>query len=119
LLQFDEEDYESMGREVLAPNIEALAAELKKSLEVRAQVAAATQHVPSAQAQSQTLETICPQNKPVTKTAQHPATLPLRGSKSQAARSHPSDEYNSEEYESLKENVSAGAWKWPNTSVLA
>jgi hypothetical protein len=109
LLQFDEEDYESVDKGVLAPDMDALAAELKKSLEVRAQVATATKHVPSAQAKRQSLETLPSQSKPVTKTTQHPATLPLRANKSQASQGYPSDEYNSEEYESLKENVSAGS----------
>jgi hypothetical protein len=107
LLQFDEEDYESVDRGVLAPDKDALAAELKKSLEVRA--ATATRHVPSAQVKRQMLETIPQQSKPVTKTTQHPATLPLRANTSQAAQGYPSDEYNSEEHESLKENVSAGS----------
>jgi hypothetical protein len=105
-LQFDEEDYESLDKEVLAPNIDALAAQLKKSLQDRVQAAAAPRPMPSVQAKRQTLETIPPQSRPVTKTTQHPSTLPLRANKSQAVQGHLSDEYNSDEYESVRENVS-------------
>jgi hypothetical protein len=106
LLQFDEEDYESLDKGVLAPNIDALAAQLKKSLEERVQAAAASRPMPSAQAKRRTLETIPPQSRPVTKTAQHPSTLPLQANKSQAVQGHLNDEYDSDEYESVRESVS-------------
>jgi hypothetical protein len=105
-LQFDEEDYESLGKEVLAPNIDALAAQLKKSLQERVQAAAAPQLMPSALAKRRTLENIPPQSRPVAKTTQHPSTLPLLANKLQAVQGHLNDECNSDEYESVKENVS-------------
>lgn len=102
--QFDEEDYESLDKEVRPPNIDALAAQLKKSLEERVQAAAAPRPTPSAQAKRRTLETIPPHSRPVTKTTQHPSTLPLRTKKSRAVQGHLNDEYNSDEYESVREN---------------
>lgn len=90
---------------MLAPNIDALAAQLKKSLEERVQAVAAPRPMPSAQAKRRTLETIPPQSRPVTKTT-HSSTLPLRANKSRAVQGHLNDEYNSDEYESVRENVS-------------
>lgn len=108
MLQFDE-DYESVNRGAPAPGADVLAAQLKKSLEVRAQTATAataTQPMPAAQAKRQTLETIPTQSKPVMNTIHHPSTLLLRANKSQTAQGHLSDEYISDEYESVTENVS-------------
>ncbi|XP_023706055.1 protein piccolo isoform X3 [Cryptotermes secundus] len=102
--QFDEEDYESLDKGVHAPNIDALAAQLKKSLEERVLAAAVPRPMPSAQAKRRTLETIPPRSRPVTKIPQHPSTLPLHANKSQAVQGHHSEECNSDEYESVKEN---------------
>jgi hypothetical protein len=82
-LQFDEEEYESMDGEMPTANRDALATLLKKSLEARAQSTASSQPVPSTQHVSAFLQ----------QTSELPEV-------------HLNDGYNSDEYESIKENVS-------------
>jgi hypothetical protein len=118
LLQFDEEDYESLDKGVVAPNIDALATQLKRSLEERAQATATTQPTPFAQANRRTLETIPPRSRPVTETTQHPSTLPRQASRSQGVQGHLTDECNSDEYESVKENVSVLPVHARHTGIL-
>jgi len=96
LLQFDEEEYESLDGEMLAPKRDVLATLLKKSLEAWGQAAATTRPGPNTQPNRQMPENIPPQN-----------TFPRQAKNLPAVQMQPSDEYNSDEYESIKENVSA------------
>ncbi|XP_021921143.1 B-cell linker protein-like isoform X2 [Zootermopsis nevadensis] len=80
--QFDEEEYESVDGEVLNSDVNALAAKLKKSLEARAQSA------PSAR-------------QPVPSTWHLPA-FPQQTD--ELPEGHLNDGYDSDEYESIKEN---------------
>jgi hypothetical protein len=84
LLQFDEEEYESVDGEMLTPNGDALATLLKNSLEARAQSEASTRPVPSTQ---------------------HLSPFPWQTN--ELPEGHLNHGYNSDEYESIKENVSA------------
>jgi hypothetical protein len=105
LSQFDEEYYESVDKEVLAPNKAALAALLKKSLEDREQAAANKPPIPNAQPNKQT-ENVPIQNRTLIETAQHVSAFPQQTHKLRAVEGHVNDGYVSEEYEPIKENVS-------------
>jgi hypothetical protein len=82
VLQFDEEEYDSVDGDMLTPNGDVLATLLRKSLEARVQFRAAEQPMASTQPSS----AVPQQNE-----------LPDE---------HLNDGYNSDEYESIKENVS-------------
>lgn len=94
--QFDEEDYESWDKEVLDPNKPALAALLKKALEDRAQ--AATNKPPILNTQpNQQVEHVPSQSY-------HVSAFPQKTQEPRAVEGHVNDGYESEEYESIKEN---------------
>ena len=84
-----------------------LAALLKKSLEDRAQAAANKLPVPNVQPSKQT-ENVPSESRSLVETAQHvPASaFPQQAHKLPAVEGHVNDGYESEEYESIKENVS-------------
>ena len=89
-----------------ATNSAALAALLKKSLEDRAQAAVNKRPVPNAQPNKQPLENVPSQRRGFVETAQHVSTLTQQTNKLHALEGHVNDGYDSEEYESIKENVS-------------
>jgi hypothetical protein len=104
--QFDEEDYESLDKELSAPSSAVLAALLKKSLENRAQAAVNKRPVPNAQPKKQTLENIPLQSRTFVETAPHVSTFTQQRNNLHALEGHVNDGYDSEEYESIQENVS-------------
>jgi len=105
LSQFDEEEYESLDKEVLAPSKAALAPLPKKSLEDREQAAANKPPIPNAQPNKQT-ENVPIQNRTLIATTQHVSAFPQQTHKLRDVEGHVNDGYVSEEYEPINENVS-------------
>lgn len=101
--QFDEEYYESWDKEVPDANKTTLAALLKKELEDRAQAAANKPPVLNAQPNKQT-ENVPSQNRTIVETAQHVSAFPQETHKLRDIEGHINHGYDSEEYESIKEN---------------
>jgi hypothetical protein len=90
---------------VPAANKTALAALLKKKLEDRAQAGANKPPVVNVQPNKQT-ENIPSQSRTIVETAQHVSASPQQTHKLHGIEGHVNDGYDSEEYESIKENVS-------------
>ena len=83
----------------------ALSALLRKSLEDRAQAVANKRPVLNAQPNKE-MENVPSQGRTLVETAQHVSTFPQQTDKPHAFEGHINDGYDSEEYESINENVS-------------
>lgn len=86
-------------------NKTTLAALLKKELEDRAQAAANKPPILNAQPNKQT-ENVPSQSRTIVETAQHVSAFPQETHKLRDIEGHINHGYDSEEYESIKENVS-------------
>lgn len=88
-----------------APNKPALALVLKKKLEERALAAANKPPIPNTQPNKQT-ENVPSQSRALVETTHHVSVFPQQIDNLPAVKGHVNDGYESEEYESIKENVS-------------